>query len=61
MHIFDVRNQGSSGSKDICLENLVISNGGEPLIEDGTILLAHGRRYGLIGRCFLIHFSTSFV
>lgn len=28
----------------------MISNGGEPLIEDGSLLLAHGRRYGLIGR-----------
>lgn len=45
-----VRNVGSGGSKDICLENLVISNGGEPLIEDASLMLSFGRRYGLIGR-----------
>lgn len=44
-----VRDVGSGGSKDIMLENLVISNGGLPLIEDGSLLLAFGRRYGLIG------------
>jgi ATP-binding cassette subfamily F protein 3 len=45
-----VRNAGSGGSKDVTLENLVISNGGEVLVEDGSLTLAHGRRYGLIGR-----------
>lgn len=45
-----VRDVGSGGSKDILLENLVISNGGVPLIEDASLLLAFGRRYGLIGR-----------
>ena len=28
----------------------MIGNGGEALIEDGSLLLAHGRRYGLVGR-----------
>ena len=45
-----VRNAGGGGSKDIALENLQISNGGEPLIADASLLLAHGRRYGLLGR-----------
>ena len=45
-----VRNAGGGGSKDVALENLQISNGGEPLIADGQLLLAHGRRYGLLGR-----------
>ena len=45
-----LRNQGAGGSRDISLENLVVSNGGEPLIEDASLLLAHGRRYGLLGR-----------
>jgi ATP-binding cassette subfamily F protein 3 len=45
-----VRNAGAGGSRDITLENLVISNGGEVLVEDGSLTLAHGRRYGLIGR-----------
>ena len=45
-----VRNAGGGGQRDISLENLVITNGGEPLIEDGTLTLAYGRRYGMIGR-----------
>ena len=45
-----VRNAGGGGQRDIALENLVITNGGEPLIEDGTLTLAYGRRYGMIGR-----------
>ena len=28
----------------------MVTNGGEPLIEDGALMLSHGRRYGLIGR-----------
>lgn len=27
-----------------------MSNGGKPLVEDGDLMLAHGRRYGLVGR-----------
>ena len=49
-HATIVRNAGGGGQRDIALENLVITNGGEPLIEDGTLTLAHGRRYGMIGR-----------
>lgn len=45
-----MRNQGGGGSKDVALENLVVTNGGEPLIEDASLLLSHGRRYGLLGR-----------
>lgn len=45
-----VRDVGSGGSKDILLENLVISNGGVPLIEDASLLLAFGRRYGLLAK-----------
>ena len=45
-----VRNAGAGGCRDISLDNLVISNGGTPLIEDCSLTLAHGRRYGLIGR-----------
>ena len=44
------RNAGLSGSRDVCLENLIITNGGVPLIEDCSLMLAHGRRYGFIGR-----------
>ncbi|KAK9804716.1 hypothetical protein WJX72_001738 [[Myrmecia] bisecta] len=44
------RNKGSGGSKDLHLENFSVSNGGADLIEDATLTLAFGRRYGLIGR-----------
>jgi ATP-binding cassette subfamily F protein 3 len=42
--------RGGGGSKDIHLENFSVSNGGKELIEDATVTLAHGRRYGIIGR-----------
>lgn len=45
-----IRNAGGGGSRDIHLNNFSISNGGDYLIEDADLILAHGRRYGLIGR-----------
>lgn len=41
---------GSGGSRDIHLENFSLSNGGAELIENASLTLAYGRRYGLIGR-----------
>jgi ATP-binding cassette subfamily F protein 3 len=32
------------------LEAFSVSNGGRELIQDATVILAAGRRYGLIGR-----------
>jgi ATP-binding cassette subfamily F protein 3 len=45
-----VRNAGAGGSRDIHLQNFSVSNGGAELLEDADLLLAYGRRYGLIGR-----------
>ena len=45
-----IRNAGASGCKDIHLEDFNVSNGGKDLIADATMMLAFGRRYGLIGR-----------
>ncbi len=45
-----VQRNAGVGARDVTLENLVISNGGEVLIEDCSLTLAHGRRYGLVGR-----------
>mmetsp|Transcript_19452 Transcript_19452/g.58771 ORF Transcript_19452/g.58771 Transcript_19452/m.58771 type:complete len:828 (+) Transcript_19452:417-2900(+) len=45
-----VRNLGAGGSKDVHLEDFCVSNGGPNLIEDASLVFAHGRRYGLIGR-----------
>jgi len=36
--------------KDIRMENFSISMGGRELINEATVTLAHGRRYGLVGR-----------
>jgi energy-coupling factor transporter ATP-binding protein EcfA2 len=36
--------------KDIYLEQINVSNGGKSLIEDSELMLAHGRRYGVVGR-----------
>ncbi|KAL3162625.1 hypothetical protein ABBQ38_008672 [Trebouxia sp. C0009 RCD-2024] len=44
------RNKGTMGSKDLHLENFSVSNGGQELIEDATVTMAFGRRYGLVGR-----------
>jgi len=41
-----VRNLGSGGSPDLHLENFSVSNGGPDLIENASLLLASGRRYG---------------
>lgn len=32
------------------LEQINVTNGGKNLIEDSELMLAHGRRYGLVGR-----------
>ncbi|EFJ43917.1 hypothetical protein VOLCADRAFT_95808, partial [Volvox carteri f. nagariensis] len=45
-----IRNKGGGGSKDVLLENFSLSNGGKELVTDATVMLAFGRRYGLIGR-----------
>ncbi|KAK9806400.1 hypothetical protein WJX73_002265 [Symbiochloris irregularis] len=45
-----VRNAGGGGSPDLHLENFSVSNGGAELIEEATLMLAQGRRYGLVGR-----------
>uniref|UniRef100_A0A7I4DDI4 ABC transporter domain-containing protein n=1 Tax=Physcomitrium patens TaxID=3218 RepID=A0A7I4DDI4_PHYPA len=37
-------------AKDIRMENFSISMGGRELINEATVTLAHGRRYGLVGR-----------
>lgn len=44
------RNKGSCAGRDIQLENFSVSNGGRDLIEDASVIMAYGRRYGLIGR-----------
>ncbi|MEW5303775.1 MAG: hypothetical protein WDW36_006434 [Sanguina aurantia] len=59
-----VRNKGSGGSKDLHLDDFNVSNGGKDLIQDATVTMAWGRRYGLIGRngtgktTLLRHLST---
>ncbi|GIL87925.1 hypothetical protein Vretifemale_15973 [Volvox reticuliferus] len=45
-----IRNKGGGGSRDVLLENFSLSNGGKELVTDATVMLAFGRRYGLIGR-----------
>jgi len=45
-----VRNAGGPGRQDVRLEGLAVSNGGAWLIRDAKLTLAHGRRYGLVGR-----------
>ncbi|KAG2441206.1 hypothetical protein HYH02_010050 [Chlamydomonas schloesseri] len=45
-----IRNQGGGGARDVHLENFSLSNGGKELVSDATVMLAFGRRYGLIGR-----------
>lgn len=46
----DLHCRGSCAGRDICLENFSVSNGGKDLIEDASVIMAYGRRYGLIGR-----------
>ena len=45
-----VRNAGGGGSRDIHLEDISVTNGGEELITGCSLTLACGRRYGLVGR-----------
>lgn len=42
--------RGSCAGRDINLENFSVSNGGKDLIADASVIMAYGRRYGLIGR-----------
>ncbi|PNH01238.1 ABC transporter F family member 3 [Tetrabaena socialis] len=42
--------RGGGGTRDVMLENFSLGNGGKELIVDATVMLAFGRRYGLIGR-----------
>ena len=44
------RNAGGGGSRDVHLDRICVSNGGEDLISDASLTLAAGRRYGLVGR-----------
>ncbi|GBG74985.1 hypothetical protein CBR_g19498 [Chara braunii] len=41
---------GSSGARDIHMDNFSISVAGKELISEATVTLAFGRRYGLVGR-----------
>lgn len=36
--------------KDVFLEQINVTNGGKNLVEDAELMLAFGRRYGLVGR-----------
>jgi ABC transporter len=42
--------RGGGTIKDIYLEQINVSNAGKNLIEDSELMLAHGRRYGVVGR-----------
>ncbi|XP_076811780.1 ATP-binding cassette sub-family F member 3-like [Clavelina lepadiformis] len=48
----DIRNemQGKNKTKDIHIENFDISFGNKVLFEEANLHIAHGRRYGLVGR-----------
>lgn len=52
MHLYSATapNAISAHSQDIHLTNITISNGGKELIQDSNVVLAHGRKYGLVGR-----------
>ena len=53
-----VRNAGGGGSRDVHLDRICVSNGGEELITDASLTLAAGRRYGLVGcACCLVPFT----
>ena len=45
-----LRNCGGPAVRDVHLRNISVSNGGADLIADADVVLAYGRRYGLIGR-----------
>lgn len=49
-----VRNAGSGGPRDLHLEDFSVSNGGPNLIEDASLMLAFGRRYGLVSLCSFV-------
>lgn len=50
IHLQTPARRGKLGTRDIHLEDVTVSNGGQDLIEGGTLTLANGRRYGLVGR-----------
>ncbi len=54
-----VRNLGAGGVRDFHLEDFCVSNGGPNLIEDASIVIAFGRRYGL-ARAFAMSFKLFF-
>eukprot|EP00727_Mastigamoeba_balamuthi_P007298 m51a1_g3189 putative abc transporter-related protein (703) ;mRNA; f:434579-437069 len=41
---------GTGMSRDICAENICLSYGKNVLLENAKLTVAHGRRYGLVGR-----------
>ena len=43
-------NEGSTNSRDIKLESFDIALGGKRILTDSALTIAHGRRYGLVGR-----------
>lgn len=43
-------NKDSNKSRDLILENVVLTVGGRTLLEGATVRLTEGRKYGLIGR-----------
>lgn len=45
-----IRNTGGPAVRDLHLRNISVSNGGAELIRDCDVVLAFGRRYGLVGR-----------
>ena len=45
-----MRNCGGPAVRDVHLRNFSVSNGGADLIADADVVLAYGRRYGLVGR-----------
>lgn len=42
--------KGTNRSMDIRIENFDVSFGNKVLLQNADLLLAHGRRYGLVGR-----------
>jgi ATPase subunit of ABC transporter with duplicated ATPase domains len=44
-----VRSKVTGGSRDVHLENFSLTAGKATLVANATVVLAHGRRYGLIG------------
>ena len=47
------------GSDDIFVHKFSISMGGKTLFKDSKLVLAHGRRYGLIGACFWLSHAAA--